>query len=121
MSDSPDSGAASPESTEGTESTASPENTEDTANIANTESTASAPDAADAVEPDTGDAVEPAADAATSTPAPIPVSHTTDLMRGIRQGAALSATAFACAAFLVHRYMEPAIPPLPSGGMAGSM
>ena len=118
MSDSPDSGAASPESTE------------DTANTANTKSTASAPDAADAVAP----AVEPDAavetdtgadvtaetadtDAATSTPAPIPVSHTTDLMRGIRQGAALSATAFACAAFLVHRYMEPAIPPPGKGGM----
>ena len=117
MSDSPDSSAEGIESTEGTESTASPENTEDTANIANTESTASAPDAADSVEPDTGDAVEPAADSATSTPAPIPVSHTTDLMRGIRQGAALSATAFACAAFLVHRYMEPAIPPPGKGGM----
>ena len=117
MSDSPDSSAEGIESTEGTESTANPEGTEDTANIANTESTASAPDAADAVEPDTGDAVEPAADSATSTPAPIPVSPTTDLMRGIRQGAALSATAFACAAFLVHRYMEPAIPPPGKGGM----
>lgn len=111
MSDSPDSGAANPE---GTEDTA---NIANTANTANTKSTASAPDAADAVEPDTGDAVEPAADSATSTPAPIPVSPTTDLMRGIRQGAALSATAFACAAFLVHRYMEPAIPPPGKGGM----
>ena len=124
MSDSPDSGAASPESTEGTEST---EDTANIANTANTKSTASAPDAADAVAPavepdaavetDTGDAVEPAADTAASTSAPSPVSPTTDLMRGIRQGAALSATAFACAAFLVHRYMEPAIPPPGKGGM----
>lgn len=108
MSDSPDSGAANPEGTE------------DTANIANTESTASAPDAADAVETDTGaDVTAETADtdAATSTPAPIPVSPTTDLMRGIRQGAALSAAAFACAAFLVHRYMEPAIPPPGKGRM----
>ena len=118
MSDSPDSGAANPEGTE---------DTANIANTANTKSTASAPDAADAVAPavepdaavetDTGDAVEPAADTAASTSAPSPVSPTTDLMRGIRQGAALSATAFACAAFLVHRYMEPAIPPPGKGGM----
>lgn len=124
MSDSPDSSAEGIESTEGTEST---EDTANIANTANTKSTASAPDAADAVAPavepdaavetDTGDAVEPAADTAASTSAPSPVSPTTDLMRGIRQGAALSATAFACAAFLVHRYMEPAIPPPGKGGM----
>ena len=99
MSDSPDSGAANPEGTE------------DTANIANTESTASAPDAADAVEPD--DRRRRRArrrlrnEHARAHPG-IP-NHRSDAR--YPTGAALSATAFACAAFLVHRYMEPAIPP----------
>ena len=44
--------------------------------------------------------------------APTAVSPTADLLRGIRQGSALSAAAFACAAVLVHHYMEPdALPP----------